>query len=137
MFTSNNVERNGETAWIAGNDGTIVTVRKTMNKNNIFVTRRSYEVKGGMFDQQIMKKGKGQVPIKGSDERLNCIDKYGGYNKATGTYFMLVESEDKKGNRIRTIEFVPLYLRDKIEADENFTQEYLRIERELLLILMI
>lgn len=132
MFTSNNVERNGETAWIAGNDGTIVTVRKTMNKNNILVTRRSYEVKGGLFDQQIMKKGKGQVPIKGSDERLNCIDKYGGYNKATGTYFMLVESEDKKGNRIRTIEFVPLYLRDKIEADENFAQEYLRIERELL-----
>ncbi len=132
MFTSNNVERNGETAWIAGNDGTIVTVRKTMNKNNILVTRRSYEVKGGLFDQQIMKKGKGQIPIKGSDERLNCIDKYGGYNKATGTYFMLVESEDKKGNRIRTIEFVPLYLRDKIEADENFAQEYLRIERELL-----
>lgn len=132
MFTSNNVERNGETAWRAGNDGTIVTVRKIMNKNNILVTRRSYEVKGGLFDQQIMKKGKGQVPIKGSDERLNSIDKYGGYNKAAGTYFMLVESEDKKGNKVRTIEFVPLYLRDKIEADENFAQEYLRTERELL-----
>ena len=26
----------------------------------------SYEVKGGLFDQQIMKKGKGQVPIKGT-----------------------------------------------------------------------
>ena len=45
----------------------------------------------------IMKKGKGQIPIKGSDKRLQDISKYGGYNKATGAYFMLVESQGKKG----------------------------------------
>ena len=82
-----------------------------MQKNNILVTRKSYEVKGGLFDQQLMKKGKGQVPIKSSDARLCNIEKYGGYNKATGTYFMLVESVDKKGQKIRTIEYVPLYLK--------------------------
>lgn len=39
-------------------NGTIVTVRKFMRKNNILVTRRAYEVTGGLFDQQPMKKEK-------------------------------------------------------------------------------
>lgn len=132
MFTSDkDVIRNGETAWKAGNNGTIVTVKRVMGKNNILVTRRSYRVKGGLFDQQLMKKGKGQVPIKGSDERLVDIGKYGGYNKATGTYFMLVESEDKKGAKMRSIEYVPLYLCDRIEKDETAAREYLEKERGL------
>ena len=95
------------------------------------MTRKSYEVKGGLFDQQIMKKGKGQVPVKGSDERLKVIEKYGGYNKATGSYFMLVESKDKKGNSIRTLEFVPLYMKNDIEKDEQNAVAYLKQEREL------
>lgn len=102
-----------------------------MDKNNILVTRRSYQMKGGLFDQQLMKKGKGQVPIKGSDERLCSIEKYGGYNKATGTYFMLIESEDKKGNNIRTIEYVPLYLHTRIEKDEEAALQYFTKDRNL------
>lgn len=132
MFTSDNdIAHNGEIAWKAGSNGTIHTVRKVMSKNNILVTRRSYQKKGGLFDQQIMKKGKGQVPVKGSDERLCCVEKYGGYNKAAGTYFMLAESEDKKGKKIRTIEYVPLYLQERIEKSEQETIRYLREERKL------
>lgn len=132
MFTSErDVARNGETAWRAGNSGTIATVKRVMGKNNILVTRRSYEVKGGLFDQQLMKKGKGQVPIKGRDERLADIDKYGGYNKAAGTYFMLTESEDKKGAKIRSVEYVPLYLCKCIEKDEEAAKKYLQKERGL------
>lgn len=132
MFTSDkDVVRNGEVAWKAGNSGTIVTVRDVMKKNNILVTRRSYQVKGGLFDQQLMKKGKGQIPIKGSDERLADIEKYGGYNKASGTFFMLVESRDKKGAKIRSIEYVPLYLCSRIEKDEREAKKYLEKERGL------
>lgn len=131
MFTSEyDVVRNGEIAWKSGSNGTISVVKKMMDKNNILVTRRSYKVKGELFDIQPVKKGKGQVALKGSDERLT-IEKYGGYNKATGTYFMLVESENKKGNKIRTIEYVPLYLCNKIEADEAYTIQYLQENREL------
>lgn len=128
MFTSKDVVSNGELAWKAGDNGTIAIVKKVMAKNNIMVTRRAYEAKGGLFDQMIMKKGKGQVAIKGSDKRLDGndgISKYGGYNKATGTYFMLVESEDKKGNKIRTIEFMPLYLCEKISGNEKEVLNYL------------
>ncbi len=132
MFTSKyDVTRNGETAWKAGETGSIVTVRQTMEKNNILVTRKSYEVKGGLFDQQIMKKGKGQVPIKGSDDRLQNIDKYGGYNKATGAYFMLVKSKDKKGKEIKTLEYIPLYLKNQIESNESTALEYLRKEKRM------
>jgi len=106
-----------------------------MNKNNILVTRRSYQVKGGLFDQMLMKKGKGQVAIKASDARLagqEGIDKYGGYNKATGTYFMLVSSKDKKGNEQRTIEYVPLYMASRIEASEAAALQYLQEDRGLI-----
>lgn len=131
MFTSSDVMRNGEKAWQVGDSGTIVTVRRYMSRNNILVTRRSYQEKGGLFDQQLMKKGQGQVPVKGSDERLGDIEKYGGYNKAKGTYFMLVESEDKKGKKIRTIEYIPLYLFRQIERGEQEALSYLAKERGL------
>ena len=125
------IVRNGEIAWKAGEKGTIITVKKVMQKNNILVTRRSYEVKGGLFDQMIMKKGKGQIPIKSSDGRLLDINKYGGYNKATGAYFMLVKSRDKKGREIRSLEFVPLYLKNRIEQNEDAAIEYLEKDRGL------
>lgn len=124
------VERNGEVAWKAGENGTIITVKKVMDKNNILVTRKAYEVNGGLFDQQIMKKGKGQIPIKSSDERLSDIQKYGGYNKAAGAYCMLVKSKDKKGKEIRTLEFIPVYLKRKLENDQDALQ-YLVQEKGL------
>ena len=73
-----------------------------------------------------MKKGKGQVPVKTSDERLHDINKYGGYNKAAGAYFMFIKSTDAKGNEQRTIEFVPIYKKDYIERSKENALEYLR-----------
>ena len=130
MFEQERIERNGEIAWEGGN-GTIVTVRKFMEKNNILVTRRSYEATGALFDQQIVKKGKGQVPIKSSDERLCDIQKYGGYNKEAGAYFVLAESEGKKGKKIRTIEYVPIRLKKEIQKSEENIIRYLEEERQL------
>lgn len=130
MFENETVRRGEETAWIPGESGTICTVKKWMQKNNILFTRRAYEVKGGLFDQNIMKKGKGQVPIKNTadDSRLACIEKYGAYNKASGAYFMLVESEDKKGNLMQTINFVPVYLAAKFERSREDLLQYCQKE---------
>lgn len=132
MFTSDkDIGLGGEIAWKAGENGTIRTIRKYVDKNNILVTRRSYEMGGGFFDQQLMKKGLGQIPIKSSNERLCNIKKYGGYNKAAGTYFMLIESEDKKGNKIRTLEYVPLYCKKQIEQSERDALCYFAEDRGL------
>lgn len=125
MFENETVKRGNETAWIPGDNGTICTVKKWMRKNNVLFTRRAYEVKGGLFDQNILKKGKGQIPIKGgADERLQSIEKYGAYNKASGAYFMLVESDGKKGERKRTIEFVPVYLAKSLEESVELRRRY-------------
>lgn len=125
MFTYKNVTNGNEVAWRVGDHGTIAIVRKVMHKNSVLFTRRSYEAQGALFDQQLMKKGKGQVPVKGSDDRLCSIEKYGGYNKASGAYFVLVESEGKKGALKRTLEYIPVYRKAELEGDERRLLEYL------------
>ena len=101
------VQRGGETAWLP--DGSsLATVRKTMAKNNILFTRYATEQKGAFFDQQPVKKGGGQMPLKTSDPRLADFQKYGGYNKVAGAYFALVR-HTVKGKRVKTFESVPVY----------------------------
>lgn len=103
------VARNGKVAWKRGNKGTIATVRKQMGRNSILFTRYATEKRGGFYDQMLLKKGSGQLrPIKTDDGRYD-IEKYGGYNKPSINYFMLVESDDKKGRK-RTLVGVPVYL---------------------------
>lgn len=124
-------------AWKTGSSGTISTVKDVMKKNNILFTRYSYEQKGSLFDQMIVKKGKGQFPIKGSDSKLSNIEKYGGFNKVSGAYFMLVEHTKKK-NRIRSIEYVPVYLSKKFSINKGENIKYCKevlqlIEPEILI----
>ncbi len=128
------VKRGDETAWISGEKGTIHTVKKWMRKHNILFTRKAYEVKGGLFDQQLVKKGKGQVPIKGGaeDGRLASIEKYGGDNKASGAYFILVQSDDKKGNPMISFKHVPVYLAHKLEESQEHMLQYCREELGLI-----
>lgn len=118
--------------WKRGNDGTKRTINKIMQKNDILYTRYAYCNKGGLFNQTLYsptenKNGK-LIPIKkGMDPQ-----KYGGYNSVTPSHFMLVESKDKKGNLIRTIETVPLYLCKEFEKDENLIIQYCKENYELI-----
>ena len=98
---------------------------RTYNLQKMFTSKYDVTRNG----ETAWKAGKGQVPIKGSDDRLQNIDKYGGYNKATGAYFMLVKSKDKKGKEIKTLEYIPLYLKNQIESNESTALEYLRKEK--------
>lgn len=117
------VIRNGCYAWNADKSkGTISTVKAVCGRENILYTRYSYVTGGGLFDQQLLKKGNGQLPIKGSDPRLT-IENYGGYNKISGAYYFLVEHE-LKGKKVRTIEYVPVYLARKIEENPAELEKY-------------
>lgn len=113
------VSRGGVTAWVPGEDGTIATVRRWMKKNNILFTRYAYCQQGGLFDQQIMKKGKGQVPLKSDGSPIGNIEKYGGYNKATVSYFMYVSAKDKKGKPVYLFVPVLLYLASRLKTDAD------------------
>ncbi len=110
------LKHNIDGAWIADNNISLNIVKSTMNKNNIRYTRYAFKQKGGLFDQNILKKGKGQVPIKANDKR-SSIKKYGGYNKAASAYFSLVKYFDKKGKAI--IQFVPVNLYEENEYQKN------------------
>lgn len=93
-------------AWTAENGESLKTVKATMAKNNIRFTRYSFKQSGGLFDQMPLKKGLGQVPRKKNMD----IDKYGGYNRPSSTYFAFVEYTDLKGKTIRSFEPVDLYI---------------------------
>lgn len=91
-------------AWLPGDEGSMATVKKIMHKNNILFTRMQIEGKGELYKATLQKAGKGQLPLK----KGMSIDEYGGYNSLATAYFTLVESEGKKGKKLRTIETVPL-----------------------------
>lgn len=127
------VSRGEDVAWRAGPEGSIAIVRHTMRKNNILFTRRSAEATGGLFDQMIVPKGKGQAPVKASDPRMS-IEKFGGYNKLTGAYFILVEHTAKK-KRVRSLETVLLMYKEKYEAaPETYCCEILGLQEPKVLI---
>lgn len=95
-------------AWIADGGKSLQCVKAVMAKNNIRYTRHSFKQKGGLFKQQILKKGNGQVPIK-MNSPVSDIQKYGGYDKAKSTYFVFCEYVTEKGKHIRSFEPIDLY----------------------------
>lgn len=111
------VERNKQITWIPGLDGTIKRVNNMLKRHDILTTWMVTDGKGGLFDQTIMPKGKGQVPIKKGKD----IDKYGGYNKASIAYYVVIE-HDKGKKKIRTIESIPVYMTNQIKTDADLTR---------------
>ena len=120
-----NVQRGDRVAWTASNGESMKVVKGTLKKNTPLVTFMSYEEHGGLYDQNIISakdiekvKGKGYLPIKSSDSRLNNTEKYGGYAKVSGAYFFVVE-HTVKNVRIRTIEPMPCYLTKVLTTKEK------------------
>lgn len=125
------VARNGKTAWATKGGESIKTVRSVMAKNTPLVTKMNYEQHGGIADQTIYSakeatkaKGIGYIPVKVEDEKLGNVCRYGGMKKFTGTYFMLIEYE-KKGKKVRSLEAMPLYLKEQLNTDEKI-EEYIK-----------
>jgi len=117
------VSRDGKTAWIAGEEGTLSTVRRYMRRNNIRFTRFATESKGGLFDQNLLKAKETLFrPKEGLDP-----GKYGGYDNVRGAYFVLVEYEEHN-KKVRMIRHVPVHLAKKVNENPNVLKEM--IEKE-------
>lgn len=127
---NNNVVRGNDCAWVVDSNvnkrKSIDIVKCTMSKNSPLVTNMSFEAKGEFSDSKPISHRKvnenNYIPVKVNSERLKDISKYGGKTKVKGAYFFAVESE-KKGKKIITIEFIPIYLKSKIK-DTNDLIEY-------------
>lgn len=101
-------------AWKAGDENRI---RSVAEKNTCRVVRFSKTEKGQFYKVTICPAGKNDklAPIKGNGP-LNDTSKYGGYDKETTAYFMLVKSRDKKkkDKTLLSLECVTVL------ADKNF-----------------
>ncbi len=120
------VYRGTELVWKAfdkdtKDQGSMETVRKTMLQNNILYTEYTYCEKGKLFDETIAKKNSGSsIPLKkGLDPQ-----KYGGYKSAQTAYFALVEFDGKKGQRVKQILEIPIYIVNRIPQNKNILMEY-------------
>ena len=119
------VLRGSEIAWKTRGDESIRIVKDVMSRNTPLVTRMNYEAHGQLWDMTLYSakeaakaKGIGYVPINMSDPKMSNVCRYGGYKKYAGAYFFLVE-HTVKGKRIRTLEAMPLYLKDKLNTIEK------------------
>ena len=120
--------RNSNTiAWEM--DKTVYQVDKVMNNNNILITRRIAEKKGELYNatrhkaKKVKKaKGVGYVPFKSSDNVLNNIFDYGGFNSIYIAYFSIVRYLliNKKGevNIIKIIP-IPIYIENSLQSEED------------------
>lgn len=103
-------------AWIAEDNYSLNIVKKTMNKNNPIYRRYSFVQHGALFKVLPLKKSKGQAPLKGNSP-LSNINKYGGYDKPTSSYFSYVEFEGKKGKKSCQLVPIDSYLRKEYEGN--------------------
>lgn len=120
------VYRGTELVWKAidkdaKEQGSIEIVRKTMLQNNILYTEYTYCGKGQFFNETIAKKGAGaSIALKkGLDP-----EKYGGYTSPNTAYFAFVEFDGKKGQRVKQILEIPVYVANRIPQDKNILIEY-------------
>lgn len=79
----------GRKIWDGVNS--LETVWKTVHKNAVHYTIYPFSRKGGLFDQNPLKKNADLTPLKNNGEIYLDPKKYGGYNKPTATFFVLVK----------------------------------------------
>lgn len=92
---------------------------KVARKNTAHVTKYAFCRKGGLFDQMPVKASEKLVPLK----KGLPPEKYGGYNKSTATFFVLVRyvSAKKKGVILMPVEL--LYAKQFV-MDDDFALSY-------------
>ena len=111
----------GNNVWIKGNNGTIQTIRKNYDKRDIQYTRQEIENKGGLFDQNPC--AKMQMPRFLSRKAWMCQ-----YMEVINLLLPHISAcwkvKIKRGKSNGVLRRVPLYLKAKVEKDENVAVKY-------------
>ena len=111
---------------------TVHQVEKVMNNNNILVTRRTSEQKGGLFDATVYKAKVAEnakegvyYPLKTSNPVVKDVTKYGGFTKVKIAYYSIFEYTlvSKKGEeKITRIIPIPIYISQNIKDDSTLVE---------------
>lgn len=115
-------------AW--NGDGSIAHVKSVAAKHSMCVTRYSYTGKGELYNATVYGKDKGLIARKQSGP-YSDTEKYGGYNSLTTGYFSVIQSKDKKGNQIKTIEAIPVLVAETEKTQKGAFMRYLTDVRGL------
>ena len=115
----------GRKIWDGVNS--LETVWKTVHKNAVHYTIYPFSRKGGLFDQNPLKKNADLTPLKNNGEIYLDPEKYGGYNKPTATFFVLVKYYFGKKSDVMLMP-VDLAIAEKYKSDSQFRFDYAKIQ---------
>lgn len=96
-------------------------VKSIVGKDDAQLTKFAFCKKGGFFDQMPVKANNNLVELK----KGLSTEKYGGYNKPSCAFFMLVKFVLKKKNEVMILP-VDLLVSHRVQNDEKFAIEYLK-----------
>ena len=111
-------------AWAGVGD--IARVKAVLAKPSMCVTRYAFTNNGAFYNETVYGKGDGAISApRKMTAPYDKIEKYGGFKSLSTAYFAIVESEDKKGNLIKTIEAIPVLVDYKARVNEGEILKYL------------
>ena len=116
VFTRS-VTCHGEMVWSGAADKNRVV--KIARRNTAHMTKYSFCRKGGFFDQMPLPAAGGLIPRK----KDMPTEIYGGYNKSTASFFVLVKYKVAKKQDIMVMP-VELLCADKFIGNEEFANDY-------------
>lgn len=125
LFTA--AHRHGDLVYWDG-EKDLAKVRKTVGKNAVHLTRYAFCRKGGLFDQQPVKKAPGLIPLKNGLP----TERYGGYNKPTASCYVLARFMLDGKSEIMLVP-VELHVRDAVLSDGNRLLKYVETTVENIL----
>lgn len=119
--------------WNAKED--LARVKATLERDTVNVVRMPVEQRGKFYEATIKKrtlqKKPMALPLKGSDERLHDISKYGYYNSPYNTSFMVVQHEVKGKIRV-TIEPALIVYKNKLKTEGDYVrycEDFLKLQK--------
>lgn len=108
------------------------TVWKTVHKNAVHYTIYPFSRKGGLFKQNPLKKNADLTPLKNNGKIYLAPEKYGGYNKPTATFFVLVKYYFGKKSDVMLMP-VDLAIAEKYKSDSQFRLDYAKSQIQKML----
>lgn len=113
-----------EGAWTGAED--VSRIKAVVAKTSMQVTRFAYTNKGGFYNETVYGKDDEGVSVpRKACAPYDQTQKYGGFKSLTTAYFAIVESKDKKGNWIKTIEAIPVLVDYQSRNNTERVKEYL------------
>ena len=117
------VKRGSTIVWQGGKDGghSIDGIKKTMARNDILHTERTYCEQGELFNATLIKKGNPNAI--GLKKGLDPM-KYGGYSSPKTSAFAFIEFDGKKGRQNHLVE-IPVYIANIAARQPEYIKNHL------------